>query len=34
MIEVRGTKFYPKLVARIADIPGVVSVQAGDNTKE
>ena len=34
VIEVRGTKSYPKLVARIADIPGVVSVQAGDNTND
>jgi hypothetical protein len=34
MIEVRGTKSYPKLVARIADIPEVISVQAGDNTTE
>jgi putative Mg2+ transporter-C (MgtC) family protein len=30
LIEVRGTKSIPKLAARIAEIPGVVSVQAGD----
>jgi putative Mg2+ transporter-C (MgtC) family protein len=30
LIEVRGTKSYPKLVARMADIAGVVSVPAGD----
>jgi putative Mg2+ transporter-C (MgtC) family protein len=30
LIEVRGTKSVPKLAARIAEIPGVVSVQAGD----
>jgi putative Mg2+ transporter-C (MgtC) family protein len=30
LIEVHGTKSIPKLAARIADIPGVVSVQAGD----
>jgi putative Mg2+ transporter-C (MgtC) family protein len=29
-IEVHGTKSIPKLAARIADVPGVVSVQAGD----
>ena len=30
LIEVHGTKSVPKLAARIADLPGVVSVQAGD----
>jgi putative Mg2+ transporter-C (MgtC) family protein len=30
LIEVHGTKSIPKLAARIADLPGVVSVQAGD----
>jgi putative Mg2+ transporter-C (MgtC) family protein len=30
LIEVRGTRSIPKLAARIADIPGVASVQAGD----
>jgi hypothetical protein len=30
LIEVHGTKSIPKLAARIADVPGVVSVQAGD----
>jgi putative Mg2+ transporter-C (MgtC) family protein len=30
MIEVRGTKSIPKLVARIADIPGVITVQTAD----
>jgi putative Mg2+ transporter-C (MgtC) family protein len=30
LIEVRGIKSIPKLAARIAEIPGVVSVQAGD----
>ena len=34
LIEVRGIKSYPKLVARIAGIPGVVSVQAGDAASE
>ncbi len=34
LIEVRGIKSYAKLVARIADIAGVVSVQAGDNDSE
>jgi uncharacterized membrane protein YhiD involved in acid resistance len=29
-IEVHGTKSIPRLAARIADIPGVASVQAGD----
>jgi putative Mg2+ transporter-C (MgtC) family protein len=31
LIEVRGTKSIPKLAARIADIPGVVSVRTGDS---
>lgn len=30
LMEVRGTRSIPKLAARIAEIPGVVSVQAGD----
>jgi len=30
MVEVRGSKSIPKLAARIADIPGVLSVQTGD----
>jgi putative Mg2+ transporter-C (MgtC) family protein len=30
LIEVRGTKSIPKLAAKISEIPGVVSVQAGD----
>jgi putative Mg2+ transporter-C (MgtC) family protein len=30
LIEVRGTKSIPKLAAKIGEIPGVVSVQAGD----
>jgi putative Mg2+ transporter-C (MgtC) family protein len=30
LIEVRGTKSIPKLAARLSEIPGVVSVQAGD----
>ena len=30
LIEVHGTKSIPKLAARIADLPGVVSVHAGD----
>ena len=30
LIEVSGTKSIPKLVARIADIRGVVSVHSGD----
>jgi putative Mg2+ transporter-C (MgtC) family protein len=30
LVEVRGTKSIPKLAARIADIPGVISVQTGD----
>jgi len=30
LLEVHGPKSIPKLAARIADIPGVVSVQAGD----
>ena len=31
LIEVSGTKSIPKLVARIADIRGVVSVHSGDS---
>jgi putative Mg2+ transporter-C (MgtC) family protein len=34
MLEVRGTKSIPKLAARLAEIPGVVSVQAGDSAFE
>jgi putative Mg2+ transporter-C (MgtC) family protein len=34
LLEVRGTKSLPKLAARIAEIPGVVSVQAGDAVSE
>ncbi|HLJ70859.1 MAG TPA: MgtC/SapB family protein [Roseiarcus sp.] len=30
LVELRGTKSIPKLAARISEIPGVVSVQAGD----
>jgi hypothetical protein len=30
LIEVRGTRSIPKLAARLAEIPGVVSVQARD----
>jgi putative Mg2+ transporter-C (MgtC) family protein len=34
LMEVRGTRSIPKLAARIAEIPGVVSVQAGDAASE
>jgi len=34
LMEVRGPKSIPKLAARIAEIPGVVSVQAGDAASE
>jgi putative Mg2+ transporter-C (MgtC) family protein len=34
LMEVRGTRSIAKLAARIADIPGVVSVQAGDPASE
>lgn len=33
-MEVRGARSIPKLATRIADIPGVVSVQAGDADTE
>jgi hypothetical protein len=34
LIEVRGTRSIPKLAARIADIPGVVSVQMGEASSD
>jgi putative Mg2+ transporter-C (MgtC) family protein len=34
LIEVRGTKSSPKLAARIAHIPGVISVQTGDGSSD
>ncbi|MBR0932458.1 MgtC/SapB family protein [Bradyrhizobium jicamae] len=34
LMEVRGTRSIPKLAARIAEIPGVVAVQAGDAESE
>jgi putative Mg2+ transporter-C (MgtC) family protein len=34
LIEVRGTKSIPKLAARIAELSGVVAVQAGDTASD
>ena len=34
LIEIRGIKSITKLAARISDIPGVISVQAGDTAAD
>jgi putative Mg2+ transporter-C (MgtC) family protein len=34
LMDVRGTKSIPKLAARLAEIPGVITVQAGEATAD